>query len=172
MVAFKEEDEATGISGADTSSEKPAPSRSNGSAIKRGFFDNPKPAKAKLKPQLKEDKGNEVPFIKAMRGAGTNSAKQIPDFMRVDQQANPVEKLKKQMIDALAPTPAVMSRVLSDPALLSGFDDPEVMSAVAEISRDPTAMTTKYRNNTKVAAFYRQVAGMVAGRLEEMGGGG
>eukprot|EP00882_Tetradesmus_deserticola_P029389 GHRQ01032923.1.p1 GENE.GHRQ01032923.1~~GHRQ01032923.1.p1 ORF type:complete len:151 (+),score=42.17 GHRQ01032923.1:375-827(+) len=57
--------------------------------------------------------------------------------------------VKAQLLDALAPTPDTISAVGSDPVLTAGFDDPEVMSAVAEVARDPSAIK-KYTNNPKV----------------------
>ena len=49
-----------------------------------------------------------------------------------------------------------------------GFDDPEVMAAVSEISTDPSKMMTKYKDNKKVAAFYKAMAGMIGSQLESM----
>ena len=39
--------------------------------------------------------------------------------------------------------------MLGNTALLSGFDDPEVMRAVSEVAADPSKIS-KYRNNKKV----------------------
>lgn len=48
------------------------------------------------------------------------------------------------------------------------FEDPEVMRAVDEIAKDPSAMK-KYAGNAKVQRFYRLMAGHVADRLHHVG---
>ena len=72
------------------------------------------------------------------------------------------------MQDALKPTDDMISKVMGDPSLLEGFDDPEVMKAVEEISKDPSAMM-KYQNNPKVIKFYQKMAGFVGDRLTDLG---
>ena len=60
-----------------------------------------------------------------------------------------------------------MSSVMTDPRAMAGFEDPEVMAAVNEISKDPTAMK-KYKDNKKVAEFYQSMALVMGNRLETM----
>ena len=76
-------------------------------------------------------------------------------------------EFKQKLTTAMKPTPDMMGKVLGDPNLLSGFDDPEVMRAVEEISKDPSAMA-RHQNNPKVAKFYRAMAGMMASRCDEL----
>ncbi len=49
----------------------------------------------------------------------------------------------------LRPTPELLAEVEGQPALLAGFDDAEVMAAVAEIAAD-ARLFEKHRHNTKV----------------------
>ena len=67
----------------------------------------------------------------------------------------------------MKPTPDMMQQVMGNEALMSGFDDPEVMQAVAEIAKDP-AVIKKYRGNVKVMQFYQSMAGTVAKRFEHL----
>ena len=67
----------------------------------------------------------------------------------------------------MKPTPDMMQQVMGNEALMSGFDDPEVMQAVAEIAKDPAAIK-KYKGNVKVMQFYQSMAGTVAKRFEHL----
>lgn len=51
--------------------------------------------------------------------------------------------------ESLAPTTETLEHVCSNPSLLAAFDDPQIMAAVAEIARDPTAFN-KYKSNSRV----------------------
>lgn len=99
--------------------------------------------------------------------AGGGRVKDIPEFLRVET-GKEAEALKSKLVEALKPDEGTVNKVMQNPALLSGFDDPEVMRAVDEIAKDPTAFA-KYRNNKKVLAFYQQMAGFVGERLTEKG---
>ena len=112
--------------------------------------------------------------VKARKQAGGDGAKAIPEFLRVDPQqgggafpSHLEAEFKEKLTTAMKPTPDMMGKVLGDPNLLSGFDDPEVMRAVEEISKDPSAMA-RHQNNPKVAKFYRAMAGMMASRCDEL----
>jgi len=127
--------------------------------------------------------------VKAPKRGAEASEKAIPDFLRVDPAAQggagasfPAHleaEFKQKLTAAMKPTPDMMGKVLGDPALLAGFDDPEVMRAVEEVSKNPAAMV-KHQSNPKVAKFYRAMAGMMASRCDELaahegggrGGGG
>ena len=54
---------------------------------------------------------------------------------------------------ALRPTCESMAALMQDAELLCGFDDPDVMAAVAEIARSPGALQ-KYAHNAKVHAHF------------------
>ncbi len=54
----------------------------------------------------------------------------------------------------LRPTPELLAEVEGEPALLAGFDDAEVMAAVAEIAAD-ARLFEKHRHNVK--ASWRRV---------------
>ena len=49
-----------------------------------------------------------------------------------------------------------MQSIMSDPSLLAGFDDPQVMAAVAEVAQDPSAFK-KHQSNPKVSGVSRAV---------------
>ena len=52
--------------------------------------------------------------------------------------------------EALAPTPEIMQRVLADADLLAGYDDAEVMAAVADIAAHPQH-AARHMANPKVS---------------------
>jgi len=141
--------------------------------IKKGFLDaKPKP---KLKPAASENKAastvkDEIPMLRGKKDAIGSGGPAIPDFMRLppDEREQQYQKVKGQMLHALKPTPDMISKVAQDPALLAGFDDPEVMAAVNEIAKDPAALK-KYQNNAKVLAFYKAMAGVMGEKLQKMG---
>lgn len=68
----------------------------------------------------------------------------------------------------MKPTEQLLGKITSNPKLLTGFDDPEVMKAVAEVAENPAAFS-KYKDNKKVLAFYQSMAGIVGDRLTELG---
>lgn len=59
-------------------------------------------------------------------------------------------------------------QIMGNPEVLGMFEDAEVMRAVDEIAKNPSAMK-KYANNGKVQRFYRLMAGHVADRLQHEG---
>jgi hypothetical protein len=61
---------------------------------------------------------------------------------------------------------------MKTPELAQGFEDPAIMQAVEEISKNPGLIRTKYANNTKVAQFYKAMAGHVGRQLSALGGAG
>ncbi|CAG9465840.1 unnamed protein product [Pedinophyceae sp. YPF-701] len=141
-------------------------------AFKRGFFDAPKKTKAA------SQKGEDMPFVKAQRGAmgssgagglGGKAEKAIPDFMRVEQEPVPgLEEVKQKVTEAMKPTKDMMGQVMSDAKLMAGFDDPEVMAAVQDVASNPGAIS-KYKDNKKVLEFYQAMAGLVGDRLTKTG---
>lgn len=94
----------------------------------------------------------------------------IPDFMRVepDEEQKRMDEMKGKLMEALKPTRELIDGIGQNPALASSFEDPEVMAAVDEIAKDPSAMK-KYQNNKKVAEFYKAMAAMAGSHLEKMG---
>lgn len=139
--------------------------------IKRGFFDSPK-SMPKPKPKLKQAETEEVPFIRASK-AESSGRKQIPDFMRVDpsEQEKQFEQMKEGLLSALKPTEDMVQKVMGNPNLVAGFDDPEVMAAVDEIAKNPQALK-KYQHNSKVQKFYQEMGMFVGSKLETMGSDG
>jgi suppressor of tumorigenicity protein 13 len=149
--------------------------------VRRGFFDAPK---RKKKPGAaaggKQGPGKGAAGmieVKAPKHGAEAGEKAIPDFLRVDPAAQggggggfPAHleaEFKQKLTTAMKPTPDMMGKVLGDPGLMAGFDDPEVMRAVEEVSKNPAAMA-KYQSNPKVANFYRAMAGMMASRCDEL----
>lgn len=63
--------------------------------------------------------------------------------------------------ESLAPTEETVQQVCRNPALLAGFDDPEIMAAVADIARDPAAFK-KYSSIPKVGYNFTPVQLFIA----------
>lgn len=57
---------------------------------------------------------------------------------------------------------------MANKEVATGLDDPEIMAAVAEIAKDPSAMR-KYANNKKIVAFYSEMGKLMGSRLEKAG---
>jgi Asp-tRNA(Asn)/Glu-tRNA(Gln) amidotransferase B subunit len=107
-------------------------------------------------------------FLKGKKSSVAGGAA-IPDFMRVEVEGSEsAAKMKKELLETLKPDKETVDEVMGNQALMSGFDDPEVMAAVEDVARDPKNMA-KYANNPKVTRFYQQMAGMVGRRLEKKG---
>lgn len=53
------------------------------------------------------------------------------------------------LLGALQPDEATVERIMADPQLLAGFDDPAVMAAVADVAAHPPHLA-KYASNPKV----------------------
>ena len=75
-------------------------------------------------------------------------------------------KMKEKLVEEMKPTPDMINSIQGDSNLMDGFDDPEVMAAVAEVARDASSIS-KYQNNPKVMRFYRSMAGMMAERFNK-----
>ena len=135
-------------------------------AIKKGFFDA-KP-KAKSRKPKQEEVIEEIPVLHAKKTSG--NAKHIPEFFHLDpsEEEKKLNEMKDGLLSALKPTEDMMSDVMQKPELLNGFDDPEVMAAVGEIAKDPSAMK-KYANNPKVRKFYEAMGMFVGNQLEKKG---
>lgn len=71
-----------------------------------------------------------MPFLKGKKG-GVGSGPQIPDFLRVepDEQEKRYAAMKGELVDKLKPTPDMMSKVASDPTLITGERASEHMHA-------------------------------------------
>ncbi|KAF8064552.1 hypothetical protein HT031_003352 [Scenedesmus sp. PABB004] len=115
--------------------------------LRRGFLDA-KPARAaqqrRRPPQQQEQAVIEV------KPARQRGGPPIPAMFQLEpsEQARRYEAARKQLLQTLAPTPETVAAVGQDPTLAAGFDDPEVMAAVAEVGRDPAAIK-KYARNAK-----------------------
>ena len=141
-------------------------------AIKRGFFDA-KPAKkssaAPSRPQIGE---SSKPVIEELKGRkGGQQGPIIPDFLRVEpdaEGAKRIEEFKGKLVEALKPTPEVISSIGKDPRLMAGFEDPEVMAAIDEIGKNPQVAMKKYKDNKKVQEFYMAMAAVMGNKLEKM----
>jgi hypothetical protein len=71
-------------------------------------------------------------------------------------------------LDALKPSGDMMAAVMANPALMRGFDDPDVMAAVAEVAADPAAFA-KHAHKPGVRAFYAAMAGVAGDKLTRVG---
>lgn len=76
----------------------------------------------------------------------TDETKDVPQILRVVQPQQ--DDSTKILISALQPDASMMERILADPQLLQGFDDPEVLAAVTELSLHPDRIS-KYSANPK-----------------------
>ena len=68
--------------------------------------------------------------MRAKKG-GLGAGPTIPDFLKVEPDKR-AGAIKEHIVDVMKPTPDLLNQVQANPALLAGFDDPEVMAAVAE----------------------------------------
>lgn len=102
-------------------------------------------------------------------GASGPGAKPIPDFLMLPPDARAAAR--DRLVGALAPTPETLTKVVADPLLAAGFDDPEVMAAVAEVAADPSKIA-KHQGNAKIMRFYAAMGQLVGSRLEQMAAGG
>jgi len=93
----------------------------------------------------------------------------IPDFLLLPPDER--QRQRDTLVGALQPTPDMMHQIKSDPILASGFEDEEVMLAVAEIAADPSALG-KWAKNQKVMRFYLAMGQLVGSQLEGLDGGG
>lgn len=105
--------------------------------VRRGFFDA-KPAR-KRAPASGSGTAAEPTTVRAAPGASADSlrsGKQVPDFMKLppDEKERQATAFKKQLTEALKPTPDLLKGIQADKGLLGAFDDPEVMKAVDEIA--------------------------------------
>lgn len=79
-------------------------------------------------------------------GDVTDESEDVPQILRVVQPQQ--DDTTKILISALQPDASMMERILTDPELLKGFDDPEVLAAVTELSSHPDRIA-KYSANPK-----------------------
>ena len=149
-------------------------------AIKRGFFDAPKRKKKAGGKGRREAPVAVKVKAKPAGGLGGRAGPAIPDFLKVEVEEDKMARqFKEKLTTAMKPNPGMMkNHVMNNPALMAGFDDPEVMAAVTEISQNPQAMA-KHQSNPKVVKFYQSMAQMMADRCDELaeaeegaGGGG
>jgi hypothetical protein len=70
--------------------------------------------------------------------------------------------------DVLKPTPDLLKDVVANKEVATGLEDPEIMAAVAEIAKDPSAMK-KHANNRKIIKFYSEMGKLMGNRLEKAG---
>ncbi|KAF6250590.1 hypothetical protein COO60DRAFT_795717 [Scenedesmus sp. NREL 46B-D3] len=133
--------------------------------LKRGFLDSKPSRQAGTR-----SKPGGTPLIRAKPLEQQQAGRAIPDMFKLEpsEEQRCYGMVKSQLLDALAPTPDTISAVGSDPVLTAGFDDPEVMSAVAEVARDPSAIK-KYANNAKVQRFYMAFGKLMDGKLQAAG---
>jgi hypothetical protein len=106
------------------------------------------------------------PAQKARGPAAARGGPAVPDMFMLPPDAR--AKWTESFARAVGPSEETLGRIAADPVLSQGFEDPEIMAAVAEVARDPDAFE-KYKGNPKVARFYRTWAGMLGERLQEVG---
>ena len=104
----------------------------------------------------------------AAPAAARGRAPPVPDFLLLPPDARAAAR--DGLLSALRPTPDMLGRISGDPVLAAGFEDPEVMAAVADVAADP-ARIAKYRGSAKVLRFYAAMGQLAGARLEEAGGG-
>lgn len=144
--------------------------------IKRGFFDA-KPTRKRSTHASNQNKmttstDDDIPMLSAKADANNShtSGKSIPSFLRVDPTASDaniaIGKMKEKLVEEMKPTPEMMQSVQGNEKLMSGFDDPEVMAAVADVAKNPQNIS-KYQHNIKVMNFYKSMAGMMADKFNK-----
>ncbi|KAF5829902.1 hypothetical protein DUNSADRAFT_15325 [Dunaliella salina] len=143
-------------------------------SLKKGFLDTkPTPGSKASKPASKPSQlgsEQEIPILRGKRDAVHNNKPEIPEFLRVEPDADErkYQKVRGELLEALKPTPDMMGKIQQNPDLLAGFGDPEVMAAVNDVAQNPQHMA-KYRDNKKVQAFYATMASVMGQKLEGMG---
>jgi len=65
-------------------------------------------------------------------------------------------------------TEGLMQQVSTNPKLLSGFQDPETMQAIALMQTNPKEAMQKYKNNPKVTEFLIEFSKLMGGHFEEL----
>ena len=143
----------------------------SGSAKSGGLKKKPKKPAQGLKggffgPGKKQGRVDEDGVIH-LKGNKAEQAKKVPDWFRPAEDGSAeLPKIKAQLEKVMAPNADVISSVMKNESLMSGFDDPEVMAAVTEIAANPEAIR-KYANNKKVTDFYAAMGGLMGQRLEQ-----
>lgn len=66
-------------------------------------------------------------------------------------------------------TPDLMSKLQSNPELLQGFSDPEIMQAIALMQVKPVEAKQKYQKNEKVTKFFVEFTKLMGGHFEQIG---
>lgn len=120
-----------------------------GKGVKKGFFGQAK----------KPEKRDEV--IKPKEGG-----KGIPEGLKVDPES--VRSAGESVASKLTNDTETLQAIMHSPELREAFNDPEVMTAVNEIAKNP-GKANELTKNPKVANFYRRMSGLLGERLETMG---
>merc|ERR1711998_307490 len=129
-----------------------AESRAKGTCgFKKGFFEAPKPKKKAAA------RNNEIEVLRPKekpKPKGHIEGFEIPPAA-IDvtaSQVNSVLEMKDKPTEEWM-SPELLQAIIQEPDLIRGFQDPEIQSLMAEISKDP-AVVEKHRGNKKLMKFY------------------
>ncbi|CAL5229442.1 g12765 [Coccomyxa viridis] len=64
----------------------------------------------------------------------------------------------------MQPDEVTLGKMMEDSTIMDGFNDPEVMSAVAEIAQNPEAYP---KHAAKVSKFYKGMGDILAPKLQQ-----
>ncbi|KAJ9509529.1 hypothetical protein QJQ45_001979 [Haematococcus lacustris] len=153
------------VEASQTANKSSAATKAQDRTLRKGFFDS---KGSKPIPKTVVSKADIITLTGRQAEPGRGGPA-IPDFLRVepDEREKRMLEVKSKLASALQPTPDMIQAIQSNQELVRGFDDPEVMAAVEDITRDPDNMK-KYKGNRKVEAFYKAMAGMAGQRLSSL----
>lgn len=134
--------------------------------VRRGFLNSKRGLSAPSVQQMSSNGSQKNPDLTVVK---QSVQAKVPSFMIIpptveEQQLNAA---KEKLIEALRPTRESVERVQQNVTLAAGFDDPDVMAAVNDIARDPSA-AARHMKNPKVQQFYSQMAKFADATLQSV----
>lgn len=66
-------------------------------------------------------------------------------------------------------TPELLQKMASNPKMMEGFRNPEVMKAIAMLQTDPEAAKQKYKHDAKITEFIIEFSKIMGGHFESIG---
>lgn len=127
--------------------------KSKSIGLKKGFFGNTSSKKSFKSPNQDPTKINNIPTI-----APNPFAKSNLQF----------DEVQKAMDVADWKTPEFYKAMTHRPEIMKGFNDPELMNAVGEFSRDPHAAMEKYKDREDVRQFMMSFSDLMGRQFQKL----
>ena len=83
--------------------------------------------------------------------------------MKKDELKNYITNSKDQWM-----TPDLIEKLKTNPSLLKGFQDPEILQAVGLMQVDPKAAKERYSSNKKVTEFFVEFSKLMGTHYEQL----